>query len=142
LGSIHLLGTDIPDGLIVKADVALQQLAAETEAAAPGSNVRAEDTEHGSASVGTLGGSGEPMKKTTKPSRFHGSAPLEANRVGRDAGRIADEVLSHLAGLVGADVKVTLEIEATVPNGFPDDVVRIVTQNARDLKFSTQGFEE
>lgn len=64
-----------------------------------------------------------------------------AERVGRDAGRIAHEVISHLAGIVGAEVKVTLEIEATVQGGVAEDVVRIVTQNSRDLKFETQGFE-
>ena len=43
--------------------------------------------------------------------------------------------------IVGAEVKVTLEIEATVQGGVAEDVVRIVTQNSRDLKFETQGFE-
>jgi hypothetical protein len=46
-----------------------------------------------------------------------------------------------LSGLVGAQVKVTLEIEAAVPNGVPDNVVRIVTENGRTLKFSNQGFD-
>ena len=49
--------------------------------------------------------------------------------------------ISHLAGLVGTSVKVTLEIEAKIPNGASEDVVRIVTENARTLKFDTQGFE-
>ena len=49
--------------------------------------------------------------------RFHGSVALDATRVGRDAGRIGDEVIAHLAGLVGARVKVTLEIEADIPGG-------------------------
>ena len=62
--------------------------------------------------------------------------------MGRDAGRIADEVISHLAGLVGADVKVTLEISAEVQNGVPEKVVRTVTENCRTLKFKDHGFEE
>ncbi|HEU4342124.1 MAG TPA: hypothetical protein VFU31_11185, partial [Candidatus Binatia bacterium] len=61
---------------------------------------------------------------------------------GRDAGRIADEVISHLSGIVGANVTVTLEIEAEIPNGAPDNVVRTVTENGRTLKFSSQGFEK
>jgi hypothetical protein len=61
--------------------------------------------------------------------------------VGRDAGRIADEVIAHLAGLVGSQVKVTLEVEAEVPAGVPDSVVRTVTENSRTLKFASQGFE-
>ena len=40
-----------------------------------------------------------------------------------------------------AKVTVTMEIEANVPAGVPDDVVRIVTENGRTLKFTSQGFE-
>jgi hypothetical protein len=58
-----------------------------------------------------------------------------------EAGNIAAEVIAHLAGLVGAKVKVTLEIEAEIPTGAPDQVVRTVTENSRTLKFTTQGFE-
>ena len=74
--------------------------------------------------------------------RFHGTVPLDSARVGRDASRIADEVISHLSGLVGARVTVTLEIEAVVPSGAPDHVVRTVTENSRTLKFTNQGFEK
>jgi hypothetical protein len=44
--------------------------------------------------------------------------------------------------MVGANVKVALEIEARGPRGVPDNVVRIVTENGRMLKFTTDGFEE
>ena len=67
---------------------------------------------------------------------------LDPARVGRDAGRIAEEVIAHLAGLVGAEVAVTLEIEARIPGGAPDNVVRIVTENGRTLKFASHGFEK
>jgi hypothetical protein len=60
---------------------------------------------------------------------------------GRDAGRIADEVIALPGGLVGSQVNVTLEIEAQVPSGVPDAVVRTVTENSRTLKFVSQGFE-
>jgi hypothetical protein len=76
------------------------------------------------------------------PRRFHATAALDPTRVGRDAGRIADEVIAHLVGLVGAEVTVTLEIEAKIPSGAPDNVVRTVTENSRTLKFISQGFEE
>jgi hypothetical protein len=61
--------------------------------------------------------------------------------VGRDASRIAEEVIAHLAGLVGAKLTVTLEVEAEIPSGAPDQVVRTVTENSRTLKFTSQGFE-
>jgi hypothetical protein len=51
-------------------------------------------------------------------------------------------VISHLAGLVGSSVKVTLEIEAEVQAGTPENVVRTVMENSRTLKFTTHGFEE
>jgi hypothetical protein len=67
---------------------------------------------------------------------------LESARIGRDAGRIADEVVTHLVGLVGSSVNITLEIEAQIPAGVPDHVVRTVTENSRALKFSSSGFEK
>jgi hypothetical protein len=66
---------------------------------------------------------------------------LSSDRVGRDASKIAEEVIAHLAGLVGANVTVTLEIQAEVSSGAPDNVVRTVTENCRTLKFSDHGFE-
>ena len=61
--------------------------------------------------------------------------------MGRDASQIADEVIAHLAGLVGANVTVTLEIEAEIPDGAPENVVRTVTENSQTLKFTNQAFE-
>jgi hypothetical protein len=78
----------------------------------------------------------------SKPKRFHGTATLDATRVGRDASKIADEVIAHLAALVGASVTVTIEIEAQLPEGAPDNVVRTVTENSRTLRFISQGFEK
>jgi hypothetical protein len=66
---------------------------------------------------------------------------VDPTRVGRDAGRIAEEVIAHLVSLPGAQVRVTLEIEAMVPGGVPEQVVRIVTENSRTLKFTSHGFE-
>ena len=62
--------------------------------------------------------------------------------MGRDASQIADEVIAHLAGLVGANVTVTMEIEAEIPDGAPEHVVRTVTENSQTLKFTNQAFEQ
>jgi hypothetical protein len=41
-----------------------------------------------------------------------------------------------------SSVRVTLEIEAGIPAGAPDNVVRTVTENSRTLKFTiNSGFE-
>lgn len=73
--------------------------------------------------------------------RFHGAVPLDPIRLSRDADTIASEVVRHLSVLVGSDVEVRLEISATSKGGFPDEVIRTVTENARTLKFEDQGFE-
>jgi uncharacterized membrane protein YgcG len=89
---------------------------------------------------GGAGGGGIVIKP--QPRRFHGSISLDPVRAGKDAGRVFEEVLQHLAALVGADVEVTLEIQARVPEGVPENVVRTVTENARTLKFTSAEFEE
>jgi hypothetical protein len=138
----------VPDhnvsGLLVRPDVAVRQIDAETRSRA--------DASVGAGPSGTLlnGASGVASATTTgpakhteapRPRRFHGTVVLDPTRVGRDAGRIADEVIVHLAGLVGSAVTVTLEVDAEIPGGAPDQVVRTVTENSRTLKFTSQGFE-
>ena len=67
---------------------------------------------------------------------------MDSLRVGRDAGRIADEVIQHLTKLVGANVEVTLEIRARLQEDASDKTVRDVTENCRTLRFASFGFEE
>lgn len=74
--------------------------------------------------------------------RFHGSVSLDPVRLSGDAGKVAEAIVQHLAGLMGANVRVTLEIEAEMPAGFPESVIRTVSENSRTLKFTDQGFEE
>ena len=142
---VSLPDADAP-GLLVKPDVARRQLDAERpQPAGPGGTPA--DPVPGGESPDPGGRSGTedipPDKpEAAKPTRFHGTVTLDPTRVGRDAGRIADEVISHLSGLVGAKVTVTLEIEAEVTSGAPDHVVRTVTENSRTLKFTNQGFEK
>lgn len=73
---------------------------------------------------------------------YHGAAKLSTLKMATEAGKIAEEILTHLAGLPGAKVRVTLEIEAEIPEGAPDHVVRTVTENSRVLKLESYGFEE
>ncbi len=95
----------------------------------------------GGAGVVTDGGGAAPAG-SGRPTAFVGSVKLNGSRVGRDAGRIADEVLAHLAALPGADVAVTLEVHVHVGEGVSEDVVRIVSENATALKFDHASFEK
>ncbi len=129
-------------GLLVKPEMARRQIDQET---APPVPVSADTGNETSPAPGpTLQITHPPgAMKPPKPKRYHGTVTLDPARVGRDAGRIADEVVTHLVGLVGSSVRVTLEIEAEIPAGASDNVVRTVTENSRTLKFaSNSGFEK
>lgn len=49
-----------------------------------------------------------------------------------------EEVSAHLVGLAASKVIVTLETEAEIIGGAPDNVVRIVPENSRTLKVGSQ----
>jgi len=130
--------------LVVRSEVAKRQIETET---AKGQELSGQG-EAGEEAKGTSGGQstgpGEAPqpKEKAKPKRYHGSIELDPSRVGRDASRIADEVIVHLTSLPCAQVKVVLEIQAQLPGGAPEQIVRTVTENGRTLKFRDQGFEE
>lgn len=141
---ISLIEADTP-GLLVKPEVACKQM--EDERMKPpagwppaGTTFGGEETAPGPDAGPTGTSTREPA--AAQPKRFHGTVTLDAARVGRDASRIADEVIAHLSGLVGAKVTVTLEVDAEIPSGAPEHVMRIVTENSRTLKFTNQGFEK
>ncbi|MCK9524538.1 MAG: Swt1 family HEPN domain-containing protein [Limnochordia bacterium] len=132
-------------GLVVRSEVADNQIKleavekeAETEKNTSGETGKEKDTGNGT----QIDIDGATIIGHQKPKRFHGSVQLDPLRTSRDAGKIAEEVIAHLSGIVNADVSVTLEIQAIVPDGIPENVVRIVTENSRTLKFTSQGFEE
>jgi hypothetical protein len=100
---------------------------------------RLELVEHGR--PWSLDSDGDLFRLVSEAQRIHlahlfDPVTLDPTRVGRDASRIAEEVIAHLVSLVGGTV-----IEAEIPSGAPDQVVRTVTENCRTLKFTSQGFE-
>jgi hypothetical protein len=127
--------------LIVKPDVARTQMEAEqpAEPGAPGPGAGPGPGPRPPAPEGPEEPPKPPAKKIT---RFHGTVAVYPLRAGRDAGKIAEEVIKHLSGLVGAKVQLTLEVQAEVPESIPGDRQRIVNENCRTLKFNSFGFEE
>ncbi|MDE0069281.1 MAG: Swt1 family HEPN domain-containing protein [Caldilineaceae bacterium] len=128
-------------GLLVKPDVAQRQM--QEEARRDPDPDPAPDTDTGPGPV--PGPDPDPVQPSPppppKPNRYHGSVKLDPTRAGRDAGQIAEEVIAHLSGLPGARVQLTLEIEADIPTGATNEIVRIVNENSRTLKFDDSGFE-
>ena len=155
----HISVTLSSQSLIVKPEVAQRQFDADAAAAATITHTlqpnnsgsgegktgegRQERTQK-KQSAGDNKGIYDPLPTSSHPvppKRFYGSIKLDALRLRRDAGQIADEVIQHFASLVGAEVEITLEVQASIPNGVPDNVVRTVTENCRVLKFTSQEFE-
>ena len=139
------------ESVLVKSDVAAAQL--EADAAQPDSGYpeppeSPPEINQGNApyttSRGQVAGTGTGTVPTqaTAPKRFYGTVNLDPIRAGRDAQQVITEVVQHLTGLPSANVEVTIEIQAKVSDGVPDDVVCIVTENCQTLRFTSQGFEE
>jgi uncharacterized protein len=133
--------------VIVKPEVAQRQLNAEAEDKPEngydsGTGVDDQGQKVGEGEVSGTISVIEPVEKKIFLRTFHGSADLDPMRVGRDAGRIADEVISHMSGLVGAKVNVTLEINIEVPQGISEEIMTIVSENCHSLKFKSHEFEE
>ncbi len=136
-GGLH--GLVLMDGrsMLVKSDVARSQLDAERLTVAQSNG----DVETASA-LGTADHEDAAPPRDHVVRHFHGSVSVDPLRLTRDAAQIAEAVVQHLASVPGSHVEVTVEIQADLPNGAGDAIVRTVTENARTLKFDTYGFEE
>jgi len=138
--------------IIVKPDVAAEQQLCDAEAAKAkagnGSATVAEIEQVGEQGQAIRVGTTREADTGTRPPpaptyrRFHGSVQLDSLRVGRDASRIADEVIQHLSKYIRANVEVTLEIRAELRDGATEKTIRDVTEKCRALRFDSFGFEE
>jgi predicted AAA+ superfamily ATPase len=139
-GGSAIKATMASTSLLVKASVAQPQLRAEAKL-----EPREDLTALGVALNG--GGSGFEKSKSpvrimsNKPTRFSGTVKIDPARITRDVGKIAEEVIVHLTSQLGSEVEITLLIDAKVPKGVSDELVRTITENCKVLKFTDQGFE-
>jgi hypothetical protein len=124
--------------LVVQPEAARRQL--DTDAVPPDGPARP-----GGAGGTPSGGGNDAETKTGvpmgAPHRFHASVHLDARRAYRDADAVITEVLQHITALPGAEVDVVLEIDAHVPAGVPENVVRTIAENSRALGFDSAEFE-
>jgi predicted AAA+ superfamily ATPase len=129
-----------PSTLLIRPEVAMAQLRAAEQATSQsaadgGTTVTTSTTPAPTDTLATSAAS------PTRPRRFHGSVVLRSERLSLEFGRVVQEVVQHLADSA-ATVEVTVEISADTPDGFNEAVIRTVTENARTLHFTDQGFEE
>jgi hypothetical protein len=141
--------------VLVKPEAALAQMQADLQQQATGSGIRTNSATAGPTTAGTAidaratprdgpvatrGGVVSPPAPQLR--RFHASVTIDPLRLGRDASQIAEEVVQHLTRIVGAEVGITLEIQADLPEGASEKLVRDVTENCRTLRFDNYSFEE
>lgn len=96
----------------------------------------------GRSSAGGAEQSGAEAASAAILARFFGSVRIDSDRYARDIGNVTREVIDRLAG-AGAQLDITIDIQATKPEGFDESEVRTIGENARVLKFdSGSGFEK
>lgn len=100
------------------------------------------DTPTGTADIGWKS---PPVRVDTPdpaPRRFFGSVTVSSDRYARDFGNVTREIIDRLAG-AGAELEITIDIQARKPAGFDEAAVRTISENARTLKFDPSfGFEQ
>jgi predicted AAA+ superfamily ATPase len=128
--------------LLVRPDIALAQYTATHTPAGDDEGSSASGPAGGTESGhdGTSGGGPEPSGPAAK-TRFFGVFRVDGEKYGRDLTRLQQEILPHLFDPDAGDLTITVEVEATRLEGFADDKIRIVTENARVLKFDRSEFE-
>lgn len=84
----------------------------------------------------------QPPATLTKraATRYVGSVPINADRYSADFAKVAAEVLANLAAS-GATLSISLAVDAVLPDGFTEQQLRTIRENATTLKFTTNEFE-
>lgn len=138
-------------GYLVKIEVALKQLVAEN---ATGSTEGKDhptypptDQETTSGLTGVTGTTspaqtGGQEQQGPQNTHFYLSTPLDITRINKDVMQLVQEVINHLNNIDGSEVQITLEVEAKMPDGTPQPIVRSVTENCNSLKVKNYGFDD
>ena len=117
--------------------------AASGAAPAPGTSTTEPGGEGTHATAGTPGAPpADPEPSGPRNTRFFGVARVNSGLYMKDLTKISQEVIQHLAAPENVDLEISIEITAHKKDGYPDNKVRIVTENARTLKFDSYGFED
>jgi predicted AAA+ superfamily ATPase len=126
--------------LVVRPDVAARQREQEVPAVPAGTQT--DTTNGGTALPDSVAPAVPPVPAgPAAKRRFYGVVALDVTRLGRDFTTVNDEVIGQLARLMGTQLTVKVEIEATNDTGFDPKTVRDVSENATTLKFDQHDFE-
>ncbi|MCF8029882.1 MAG: DUF499 domain-containing protein [Desulfohalobiaceae bacterium] len=85
---------------------------------------------------------GPDQPQATAKKRFYGTVELDPHTGRMDFDTIHKEIVSQLTARPGANVKLRLDIEAEIPEGFDEHTQRAVRENCGTLNFSSAEFDE
>lgn len=74
------------------------------------------------------------------PTHYRAKSLLHPRHVSRDMAILFEELILHLNNVPGAKVKLTLEIEATSPQGFDEEFQHMIDENSQLLKLIVSQF--
>lgn len=129
------------DAVVVEASAAAAQFATETPSPAPILPAHSS----GQQTFGEQSSVYEPAQRSSTTShpaepnvprvrRFFGTKRLSPAKMVSEVNAIAEAIVQHLAGIHGATVTITLDIQADLPEGATDHAVRTVSENSRVLQ--------
>lgn len=134
-----------PTGVLVRPDVAMAQLRPVTRTDTLLAEVVGINTVQSSVNENhDLGAVVETSAKVKPlPQRFFGSVDIDMVRPVKAFDAILNAVVMELQRTNGVSVTLTLEINASAPDGFAETDIGVVRDNARQLKFKGEstGFE-
>jgi hypothetical protein len=127
--------------LIVKPDLAEAQRAAEKAVSASQSADQGQSEDDETAESTRTSPADFPTPPTRKAmTRFVGSVPINPERYSADFAKIAAEILAQIAA-TGATLSISLSVDAVLKEGFSEQQLRTIRENASTLKFTTNEFE-
>jgi hypothetical protein len=133
-------GSVVGSSLIVRPDLALEQVRRDQEAS--GESTGSSGSSGSTAGGGIAGPGTDPTPpEDTRLRRFYAVTTLDPERYQRDFAKLATEIVTNLAGQLGTEITITVEVDARNEEGFTDLVVRTVSENANTLRVKQSGFE-
>ena len=80
-----------------------------------------------------------PPPKPQLPTRYVATVNLDPTRASLQMSAYMEEVISHLQALPGAEISLTLEVQATAQGGIDEATARILLENSVALKVDNPG---
>ena len=130
----------VESGLILEPDTAKREEdRIEVSSGPPGPGTGPEPTPPG---PGPKPAPPKPGATAPQPTRFYGTVELDPVSASMDFANIMNEVVQHFTAKYGSKVTISVEVNASHPEGFDEHVQRTVKTNCGVLKFRGFEFEE